>query len=122
MRDRNNDSPTSAWSRDGRVNYGAPLDPGISETVEALRERGVETCESCDGGAGHAFPEPTVCFHGGRAAGLYALGHCLALGLRVRKLRRVWQVLDGEITGPIWELTFKTPRPRPHPLQSDSAA
>ena len=31
-----------------------------------LRENGVETVESCQGGAGHAFPEPTIKFSGGK--------------------------------------------------------
>ncbi len=28
--------------------------------VEVLRAAGVETFESCEGGAGHSYPEPTV--------------------------------------------------------------
>jgi hypothetical protein len=27
-------------------------------------------------------------------------------GLPVAELRRVWVVVDGELTGPCWELTF----------------
>jgi hypothetical protein len=96
-----------AWSPDGKVNYVVPLDPGIAEIVEALRARGVETCESCQGGTGHAFAEPTVCFYGDRAEGLRALGTCVHLHLPVNELRRVWQIIDGEPSGPTWALTFR---------------
>lgn len=71
-----------------------------------LRDAGVETFESCEGGEGHAFLEPTVRFHGHRSEGLRALAVVLQAGLPVSELRRVWPVLDGEVTGPCWELTF----------------
>lgn len=83
-----------------------PLDPGIQAAVLALLAAGVETFESCQGGAGHAYPEPTVRFHGNRAEGYRALAAALSSGLPVTALRRVWPVLDGEPTGPWWELTF----------------
>jgi len=90
--------------------YEPPLDPGIAAMVEALRCAGVETYESCEGGAGHAYPEPAVRFHGDQAEGLRALSVALAAGLPVRELRRVWMVLQQEPTGPWWELTFATGR------------
>jgi hypothetical protein len=84
----------------------ARLDPGIRDAVMRLREAGIETFESCEGGAGHAYPEPTVRFHGGRGEGFRALAVALTLGLKVGELRRTWPVNDGEPTGPWWELTF----------------
>jgi len=33
-----------------------PDDRGVRTTVERPREAGVETDESCEGGAGHAYP------------------------------------------------------------------
>lgn len=83
-----------------------PLDPGIRPIVDALRSAGIETFESCEGGPGHAFTEPTVRFYGERPEGFRALSVALQLGLEVRDLRRVWPVLDGEPTGPYWEFTF----------------
>jgi hypothetical protein len=68
---------------------------------------GVETFESCEGGEGHAFPEPTVRFHGDRAEGLRGLAAALRGELGVSELRRVWPIVDGELTGPWWELTFR---------------
>lgn len=84
----------------------SPLDPGIAFYVNVLREAGVETFESCQGGEGHAFPEPTVRFHGERPAGLKAAAAAMTYGFPVAELRRIWPVLDGELTGPHWEMTF----------------
>lgn len=86
--------------------YDPPLDTGIADAVSVLAADGVETFESCEGGTGHAFPEPTVRFHGHRDEGFRALGIALRGGLRVNELRRVWDVIDGEPTGPHWEMTF----------------
>ena len=87
--------------------FEPPLDPGIEDAVIALRAAGVETFESCEGGDGHAYPEPTVRFHGERPAGFVALAAAMYAGLPVKDLRRVWPVLDGEPTGPWWEMTFR---------------
>jgi len=78
--------------------------------VRALAAVGVETFESCEGGPGHAYAEPTVRFHGDRGEGLRALAAALSCGLLVRDLRRVWPVVSGEPTGPYWELTFDPAR------------
>jgi hypothetical protein len=88
---------------------GRGIDPGIAEEVRILQTNGVETVESCQGGQGHPFPEPTVRFAGGKSEGLRALGIALQHGLRVAELRRVWTIIDGEAVGPIWEMTFNHP-------------
>jgi hypothetical protein len=90
----------------------AHLDPGIRKIVSALRERGGETFESCQGGHGHSYPEPTVRFHGESGAGFIALGVALELGLPVLSLRRVYQIVEGLPTGPWWEMTFRTTDPQ----------
>jgi hypothetical protein len=84
------------------------LDRGIEKAVRLLQAEGIETFESCEGGKGHAFPEPTIRFHGAPEAGWRAMGICLAHGLPILALRRVWYVLDAnEPTGPHWEITFR---------------
>ncbi len=84
------------------------LDRGIKRAVELLRTSGIETFESCEGGPGHAYPEPTVCFTGSPEAGWRAAALCLAHGLPILCLRRVWYMLDAnEPTGPRWEITFR---------------
>lgn len=86
--------------------YGSLPDEGIVDWVEALRDHGVETFESCEGGPGHALPEPTIAFHGPPEEGFRALSVALKLGLPVRDLRRYWSVVEGEPQGPWWQLTF----------------
>lgn len=87
--------------------YDPPLDPGIAFAVETLRAAGVETFESCGGGPGHAYPEPTVRFHGNPSEGWRALAVAFATLLPVSALRRTWIIVDGEATGPYWEMTFR---------------
>jgi hypothetical protein len=83
------------------------LDPGIAAYVRALREHGVDTFESCEGGESHAYPEPTIRFRGDRSEGLRALAVAHRARLPVASLRRIWPVIDGEPTGPWWEMVFK---------------
>jgi hypothetical protein len=83
-----------------------PIEDGIKKAVYTLERAGVETYESCQGGEGHAFPEPTVRFHGDQGEGLRALNVALQAGLKVSELRRVWTVIDGEAVEPSWEMTF----------------
>jgi hypothetical protein len=76
--------------------------------VEILKAGGVETFESCEGGEGHAFTEPTVRFYGSSEAGWLALSVCLAHGLPVLALRRTWYIENRhEPTGPYWEIVFR---------------
>jgi hypothetical protein len=86
--------------------YDSPLDPGIAKFVHVLNDEGVETFESCEGGTDHAYPEPTVRFHGDQAEGFRALSVAQRENLPVASLRRAWPILDNEPTGPWWELTF----------------
>lgn len=89
-----------------RKEFEPPLDPGIKHYVEVMYAAGIETFESCEGGDGHCYPEPTIRFHGGRAEGLRGLSVALQHAFPVSDLRRVWPIVDGEPTGPWWELTF----------------
>ena len=86
--------------------FDPPLDPGIESAVRVLFDAGIETYESCEGGFGHAYPEPTIAFNGGREEGFRAMVIALQYGLPVSAIRRVWRVIDGEPTGPFWELVF----------------
>jgi len=88
--------------------FDPPLDAGIVQAVVALRSNGVETFESCEGGANHAYPEPTVRFHGDASEGFRALAAAMKEGLPVAELRRVWPIRDSEPTGPWWEITLAT--------------
>lgn len=74
---------------------GLTLDKGIARAVEVLREHGIETYQSCEGGEGHAYPEPTIEFYGRDGAGWQALSVCLTYGFPVSELRRTRPMLDG---------------------------
>ena len=85
-----------------------PIDLGIIRAVKVLSDDGIETFESCQGGEGHAMPEPTVRFHGQTDAGWRALSTCLTYDLPVLALRRRWDVTpSGEPCGPYWEIVFR---------------
>lgn len=86
--------------------FNPPLDEGIARYVEVLNAEGIETFESCQGGAGHAVDRPMVRFAGNQAQGIEALGIALRHRFPVAELRRSWPILDGEPTGPHWELVF----------------
>lgn len=85
------------------------LDYGIRDAVLIMRKNGIETFESCQGGNGHAYFEPTIRFHGQRDEGWRALAVAQMVNLKVAELRRIWPVIDGEPTGPWWEMTFRCP-------------
>jgi hypothetical protein len=70
------------WGQDFDTDFPT-LDTGIREAVRILRDAGVETFESCQGGPGHAYAEPTVRFYGARSAGWRALWAALDHGLPV---------------------------------------
>lgn len=82
------------------------LDPGIAHYVWVLHALGVETYESCEGGTGHAYTEPTICFHGVSSAGFIAFAMAQQHGFPVCELRRFWSVIDGELVGPRWALVL----------------
>jgi hypothetical protein len=102
--------------------FDPPLDEGIRDTVLTLVANGVETFESCEGGDGHSFPEPTVRFEGSSSEGLRALSVALENGLPVAELRRTWGVVDGVIHGPWWVMTLHPPRTSPIWLKRNTAA
>lgn len=84
------------------------LDAGIRRAVLMLRSAGVETFESCEGGAGHAFPDPTIKFHGGAWAGYRAFAAAVECGLPVLRIQKVYGVSGAQLEGPWWEIVFRT--------------
>ena len=86
--------------------YDPPLDSGIERAVQILVTHGIETYESCEGGEGHPFAEPTVRFFGSHAEGFKAVAVAIQNGLKPSALRRFWSIIDDEPTGPNWEIVF----------------
>ena len=85
------------YDRNDPSQFYPPLDYGIERAVLILRSHGIQTIESCQGGKGHSYMEPTVTFHGGFAEGMNALGIALQHGMPVSEIRKVWGVSEGEI-------------------------
>lgn len=84
------------------------IDIGMVPIISLLLARGVETFESCEGGEGHAFYEPTIRFHGSKEEGYRVVALLSQNGYRVAELRRYWSFIEGELTGPQWEVTLAT--------------
>ena len=94
----------SPYSR--KVGGALPVDRMISYAVKVLRDAGINTYESCQGGRGHASPDAIVRFYGHRTEGFRAVAAAMDAGLPVFALRRFWTITDGELNGPSWEIVF----------------
>lgn len=78
------------------------LDSGIRPAVELLQKHGFKTFESCQGGKGHSYFEPTIRFHGDELDLFKAYELCEQHGMNVDCVRRVyskerWDRLFNEI-------------------------
>jgi hypothetical protein len=67
------------------------IDIGILPAVEILRKNGIDTFESCEGGEGHSFPEPTVRFWGNEIDCIRAYDICQYYRLNVSCTRKVFE-------------------------------
>lgn len=90
-------------------NLDMPLDQGIEKAVRILNDHGVETFESCEGGPGHACPEPMVRFNGNAFEGFKAYAVAKDFGLDVLSLAYEYSESEGWLQGPYWKMTFRTP-------------
>jgi hypothetical protein len=104
------DAPNSElWDYAHQWQY--PIDMGIVRAVKVLRDAGIHTTESCEGGEGHAYPEPTVKFCGGPSEGWKALSELMTFGLPVEWIGQCWTMTYGVPDGPRWYVTFKRKLP-----------
>jgi hypothetical protein len=90
------------------------LDPGIRFAVRVLHAAGgVETCQSCQGGEGHSYSQPTVDIIAGGddALGFRALAALHEYGLPVDAVSIVWNVQHGLPYERLWRVTFSRPMP-----------
>lgn len=88
--------------------FYAGLDPGIRFAVRVLHAHGIETCQSCESGPGHCYPEPTVDLLAGPndATGFAAVAYLDAFGLPVSSVSKTWMVVHGEPYEAVWRITF----------------
>lgn len=87
------------------------LDPGIRFAVRVLHAKGIETGQSCQGGEGHCYPEPTVDLTGGgydNPDGFAALAALRGYGLPVSGIAIHWNVSahSGLPFERFWRITF----------------
>ena len=84
------------------------LDVGIRFAVRVLHARGFETCQSCQGGKGHAYDLPTVDLiaRADDAEGFGALAALRTFGLPVAELAVVWPIRNGLPYEKLWRITF----------------
>jgi len=102
----------------------ADLDPGIRFAVRVLHAAGgIETSQSCEGGVGHAYPDPTIDLVDDEGAGLRAVAALTVYGLDVWTLSRVWPIRHGMPCDVLWRVTLRRAWPeraddRPNFVQS----
>jgi hypothetical protein len=86
----------------------ADLDVGIRFPVRVLHAAGFETCQSCQGGKGHAYDRPTVemISAGDDAEGFGALAALQAYGLPVADIAIRWPIRHGLPYERLWTITF----------------
>lgn len=84
------------------------LDVGIRFAVKVLHAAGIETCQSCQGGKGHSYKEPTVEIIAGSddALGFAALHALRQYGLPVAEVSLVWPVMGSLPFEKNWRVTF----------------
>jgi hypothetical protein len=85
------------------------LDAGIRFAVRVLHAAGgIETCQSCQGGDGHAYDRPTVDMIASDddAIGFHAVAALQAYGLPVEDLSIVWSIRNGLPYEKLWRVTF----------------
>lgn len=91
------------------------IDKRILPAVQVLNEHGFKTFESCEGGHGHAFIEPTVRFIGSELDLIRAYEICKLYDLPVYEVRRVYRKVPVykddnspfiKLMGETWEHPF----------------
>lgn len=90
------------------------IDAGIRFAVRVLHAAGgIETCQSCEGGPGHAYDRPSIDIvaQGNDATGFAALAALTAYGLDVRDVSLVWSIQNGLPFEKLWRITFWKPCP-----------
>lgn len=86
------------------------VDEGIRDAVIILNNHGFKTFESCQGGVGHCFPEPTIRFEGDEFDLIRAYEVCKCYNLNVYEVKRVYRKVDlyDKIIslGDVWDKPF----------------
>ena len=81
------------------------LDAGIRYAIRALHADGIPTCQSCEGGEGHAYARPSVDLSEDRA--WEAMERLEARGIRVRDVSTIWRIENASPVERIWRITLR---------------
>jgi hypothetical protein len=90
------------------------LDVGIRFAVRVLHARGIETCQSCQGGDGHAYDYPTVDLPAPvrGAQGFEAVSLLAQYGLPVQRVALVWDLDDRALPYAVcWRVELREAAP-----------
>lgn len=87
----------------------ADMDPGIRYPVRLLHAHGIPTNESCQGGEGHAFHDPSIVMQEGRA--FEAMNQLERCGIPVREVVSRWSVDDGVPNERSWVVVLRRALP-----------
>ncbi len=88
------------------------LDAGIRFPVRVLHAFGLETAQSCQGGAGHDWHEPGIDLAGGRNADAFAALAAIArYGIDVTEVLLRWSVTDGLPEERHWRIVLRRAYP-----------
>lgn len=84
------------------------LDAGIRFAVRVLHAAGFDTGQSCQGGSGHSYKEPTIEVVAGAddAIGFGALCALRGYGLPVSEIALVWSISHSLPYEKNWRITF----------------
>ena len=87
------------------------LDEGIRYAVRTLHDHVIETCQSCEGGPTHRYPEPTIELpNESEGYGFRATDHLVTAGIQVSEIALVWRTRNGvPYDAPFWRLTLRKP-------------
>jgi hypothetical protein len=85
------------------------IDAGVRFPVRVLHAYGFDTCQSCQGGKGHAYDQPTIEMEstGDDAGGFGALAALQRYGLPVADIAIRWPVRNGLPYERLWTITFR---------------
>jgi hypothetical protein len=80
-----------------------------NEICVLLEQKGYKPFEVIEAGRNR---EAAVRFHGDAQAWLVVMAAMLEKKVPIHYIRRYWELVDGEIIGPDWELTLRATRGR----------
>lgn len=82
------------------------LDKGIRFAVRVLHAKGFETCQSCQGGKGHCYNNPTIDLisSGDDSWGFAAISALQDYGIIVTDISLHWSVRNGFPYDRIWRI------------------